>query len=703
MVSLLLALAVAPLPAGGQATDATAPAGPVRLEDALNDVSLTVQGSPVGGVAGSVYPGADLASLTVTEQRSDFAIVVGVARLPTAQDPGVDGVRYQVFFTHNGREFELRIAFTLTAVGGGPVAYLLSRDSPAAEWSILWVTDGLTLDTSANTVAVDVPRELLVDADGAAPFPGRLLETIHAAATSAFSGADIQVFLVPVATPYEVRDVMPDDPGAAPSLAVALGVQQSGDARLYSPMPFRASNGEATTFIYNVSVVNLSPDNTSFELTASQVPAGYTLVLPVPLVFVEGGSSAEVPVLFTMPFGHAHGSLSSFTLEAHSLADPNSVGRIEMGVRFLATPQPAGHHDTVYLHSASSDSAVDVSVFGGPYGYLNTLEQDPNDIQANLYANGFSMMGVGEWGTQWTFPLSPGLEMGLDVDAGKVGQLRIPLGTTIPLLQAQVEAALYAFTVETSEDDEEGQFFFFGEPIPLARMESTAPVDITGGTVLIEGPLVPEGELRVPYQPGNQLFLVVRLDWVGPNSFGLADETPYIAPGGSAVLPLREWHDAVDAVLSTVGGPSLIALGPQERLVNPGEAVVFPVSVSNPLDEDVDIVVEVSGSNAAWATLPASSLVARAHETVTASVVVRAPPGSVDQERADLVLQAYSEDNPAARGLLRLVAEVDTDEDQADDSAVAAGLEKKDTPGLGAAALAGALACLALARTRRRR
>lgn len=691
----LMVLALLPLPAGGQA--ATPPvAGAVLLEDPTGDVTFTVQDTPAPVAGTTMYPGADLVSLVMAEERSAILVTLGVAKLPSEQDPGVDGTVYRVMFSHNGREFLVRFVFTLPALGPEPFGQVMFRDSPAADYDTIWGSQVL-LDRTANTMTMEVPRDLLADADGAAPYPGRLLEGIRVESGANFGGGNIQIF-VPVGQSYEVQDAMPDDPAAAPSLPITLGVQQTGNARLSSATPFRASNGEATTFIYNVSVVNLSPDNDSFELSATGLPAGYTLVLPVPFVFVEGEGSAEVPVLFTMPFGHQHGALSSFVLEARSLSDAESVGRIEMGVRFLAVPQPAGHHETVYLHSAAQDGGIG-PVFGFQPGYMNTVEDDPNDQDANLYNRGLSSNGPGQWAADFSFPLSPGLEMGLDVDPAKVGTVRVPIGTTLPMLQASVEATLYVVT--PSGDDEE--FFFFGEGTVLARMAPTAPVDITGGSVLIEGPLVPEGAgVRIPYQLGNQLFLRVSVQWTGPATFSLANEGPYVAPGGSAVLPLREWHDAVDAVLSTVGGPTLTALGKQERFVNPGEAVVFPFSVSNPLDDDVELVFEVSGSNKEWATLPSESLVAPAGETVTASVVVRAPPGSVDRERADLVLQAYSEEQPEARGLLRLVAEVDTDEDRQDDTAIAEDLEKKDTPAPGAELLILGLAAAALAMRRRR-
>jgi MYXO-CTERM domain-containing protein len=130
--------------------------------------------------------------------------------------------------------------------------------------------------------------------------------------------------------------------------------------------------------------------------------------------------------------------------------------------------------------------------------------------------------------------------------------------------------------------------------------------------------------------------------------------------------------------------------------------VIFHVSVSNPLDTAMAMVLEVSGPNAAWATLPSVKVDVPAHDTARASVVVRAPVGSVPGERADLVLQAYSRDDPATRGLLRFVTVVDTDTDYPDDTAAAAELTQKDSPSPGTALLVGLIGLLAVALRRRR-
>lgn len=684
---------------------AAAQGGPVHLlADASGDVQILVAGTqPVPDVAGA-YACADLVGLDLLETRSDLTFTLSVGDLKEAsQDPAADGCRYQVTFTHNGREFQLGVFRTLPALSSVPFTTLDYRDSPGDEWSRAWssIQDAVA-DLAADTLTVAIARDLLADADGAAPFPGRTLDGIQVLGASGLGGGSIS-FGDPVPAPSipwpaTAVDRMPDDPSLASSFAFLLGVAQTRHARLASSTPFRASNGEATTFVYEVTAHNLGEATDRFELEPVGVPAGFTAVVPTPVLALEPGSNATVPVLLTIPFGHQHGAMASFTLEMRSLSDAGSVGRLEMGVRFLAIPQPAGHHDDVFLHtSAPSGSVPGAPGLFGPIGYLNTLEDDPNDQGLKDCTVGFSMAEPGTWHVSWPYRLQPTLLLGLDVDAAKVGHLKVPISTTLPALEARLFASLYL--------EVPGETMFDVELVRLAGMDWTAARDLagTGATALFEGDILPEETApRLAYQPGTNLVLWLTLTFKGPNSLGVAGEGACVMPGGSATLPLEEWHDPVDEVLAALDGPGLSPLGPQERLVNPGEAVVFPVSIANPLDGDARIELEVSGPNAAWATLASPSVLVPAHATAQASLVVRAPAGATDGERADLVLQAYARDDPTARGLLRLVAEVDTDAEHPDDTAAAAELAPKKSPSPGVVAAASLLALLAIGLRRRR-
>lgn len=683
----LLVLAALPSPATAQ--------DGAFLEDAAGDVGSKVADQP-GPSAAALYPAADLLGLTITETKAAFSFRLEAADLPSEQDPGADGVVYDTVFGHNGRQFLLEVVMAAPVLQPEIFTILGYRDGPDAEWSTVWFSQaGALVDPAAGTILVEVPRDDLADADGTPPFPGRALDGLRVHSFTALSGegGGITINGDRFGSPTTVEDHMPDLNAPPASWAVRIGEAQTGHAQLTSRQPFRASNGEATTFVYEVVAHNLGSSEDTFELSTRGVPAGYSAVLPVPVVSVPGGATTTLPVLLTMPFGHQHGSETSFVLEMRSLSDPGSVGRIEMGVRFLPVPQPAGHHDTVYLHQAAQAGGVG-PLFGFRPGFMNTLEEDPNDVGGNFASTGLNFFGPGVLGTSWDFALSPALLMGLDLDAGKVGRLSVPIASTIPLREVTVSARLHVGDGSIGD----------AGTVLLAAMEPTAPVDLMpDGVVLFQGELRALPDVgRIPFTPGTNLWLEVELRTSGPViGFTGGPDSPYMAPGGFAQLPLREWHDAVDEALAVTGGPALSALGPQERLLNPGEAVVFPVSVANPLDAEAEVRFEVSGANAEWASMPSRSVVVPAHGTAQASVVVRAPADATHLQRADLVLQAYEVREPTARGLLRLVAEVDTQADHPDDSAAADGLERKDSPGLGLLPLAAALAMAAVLRRRR--
>jgi hypothetical protein len=695
--ALLLFLLALPVPALGQEGDAP------LAEDGEDDVHLTVQGTQ-GPAAASAYPAVDLVALRLLEEPTTFTWMLEVADLRGgAEETGADGVTYALDFTHNGRQFRLDLRITLPVLNSGFVfPSLQARDSPDAEWAPVWGDPrAVSIDLAGDVISVVLPREVLADAGGAVPYPSRSLEAVSVASRSTLSDARLGLGVTEVPVPMTVGDQMPDAGEPLPSFAVQLGVRQDGNARLWSATPFRASNGEATTYVYDVTAANLGPDRDVMELVAVGVPAKLTVVLPVPLVVLDGNGTQDVPVLVTVPFGHDHGSAAKFTLELRSQNDPGSVGRLEMGVRFLAVPQPAGHHDTVYLHS-SQGAGTGSGLTSFEMGYMNTLETDDNDALRPMHATGLSQSFnedmQPEYRYSWMYVLGPALEMGLDTDLTRTGAFAIPVRSTFPMLATSMQAYV---TVQ------EDLFFgpgFGGEEVVIAASAPTAAVDLMPNAVhVFEGELVPDpsGD-EVPYVVGRNMYLFIEVATLGPlPTLGFAEESAAITPGGWLRLPLNEWHDPVDDALASLDGPALSSIESQERRVNPGEAIVFHVEVENPTDRTLSMRFEVTGSNAEWASLPDGGFALPPGAIGNVTVVVRAPEGAVHGERADLILQAYPTKNPAARGLLRLVAIVDTSEDLPDEAVEAKRLgAPKDTPAPGFLAVACALAAFAASRRR---
>lgn len=675
-------------PAAGQ----DMPAVPLLADDE-GDAMTAVAGTQ-GPSASSVYPGADLVALSLSEGPSDLTWVLQVNDLrPASEETGADGVAYDIRFEHHGRFFMLHLVRSLPTLQDGAYAYLNARDASDGYWGTVWSSayNEVVQDFAQDTFTVRIPRIVLADADGAPPFPGRNLTAISVRAVTTAGGGLIYSdgSGSPLLRPYTIVDDMPDVGEPAAAYTFLIGVQQEGHAHLASPMPFRASNGEATTFVFQVEASNNGPEEETFELSVRNVPSRMTVVLPVPLLPIPSNTTFTVPVLASVPFAHVHGALDTFLLELTSLDDPDSVGRLEMGINYLSVPQPAGHHDVLFLHNPA-DASSSPGIFGSflPFttGTMSTIEDQ--ETLPPYHSDSLTFTGLGAR-FDWQYDLAPALAMGLDVDLERNGRVSLTVGTTAPLLQATLEGSLYVVGPDT---------------VLVGSFAPQAPVDIGAqGKHTFEVDFVPWKDAdEVPLQPGSNLRLEVTLDGTTVPGFPGNDAAPYIAPGGSMRLPLNEFHDDVDDALAAVDGPVLTPLGPQQRYVNPGEAVVFNVSVENPTNESIPFRLAATGQNAAWATLPEDSFVMPPESNATFSLIVRAPLDALDGDRADLIVQAYPRDEPSLRGLLRLVVDVDTETDYVDEAPLADRLAKtKDTPGPATPLLGAALLALALALRRR--
>jgi hypothetical protein len=687
---LLAAMAILPTATGQALPPVTV------LSDDEGDAVTTVAGTP-GPSADAIYPSADLVSLSLVESASDLTWVLQVGDLrPASEETGADGMSYEVRLEHHRRYFILRIVRSLPMLQDNAYAYLEARDASDGQWGTVWTSydgldSGVAMDFAAETYTVTVPRTMLADAEGAPPFPGRNLTAITVRSVTTAGGGLIYTdgSGSPLLAPYTITDNMPDAGEPAGAYAMLVGVQQSGHAHLASPAPFRASNGEATTFVYQVEATNLGDENETFELTVRDVATRLDVVIPVPLLPIPANSTMVVPILANVPFAHDHGALDTFLLELTSLDDPDAVGRLEMGVNYLAVPQPAGHHDTLFLHNppgASATPGLQNGLLPFRTGTMSTAEDET--AMPPFHSESLTFTGVGSR-FEWRYALAPALQMGLDVDLERSGHVSITIGSTAPVLQATLE----------------GQLYVLGRnEVLVAAFAPHTPVDIgTQADHTFELDLIPNEDAdRVPWEPGSNLVLYLSMEGTTAPT-GLGSETsPYVRGGAFMSLPLNEWHDDVDDALAAVDGPGLESLGPQERLVNPGEAVVFNVSVENPTNESVSFRLAVTGKNVEWATLSQTSLVLPAESTGNLSLVVRAPADALDDDRADLILQAYPRDEPALRGLIRLVVDVDTDADHVDEAPLAKKLSKKDSPGPALPLLGAALVAAALSRKRRR-
>ena len=683
---LLLVLLLAP----GATAQSAAP--PVEvLQDGTGDLEAEAEGQKAPFDA-DAYTDMDLTGLTVEERREAFVFTVAVADIKEPQEENGEGGLISVRFRHNDREFDLQIDQN-SIVGSFTDAYLLARPVGTEEWSWVWYDpEAVSVDRAGDAFVIAVPREQLADEVGAPPFVGRSLQGFWAESRTLFSGASFfnlngQGGLV--RSPLYIRDRMPDDGMGTVDVEVRLGLAQVGHLVLHSDDPRRASNGEASTFVFEAYAHNTGGDDDLAVLAAKDVPSGWSVVFPHPVIALEAGQTATFPVVVSTPFAHQHGSAKTFVVEATSESAPTAVGRVELGLTYLATPQPAGHHDTLYFHSLSGEGFTGTpadEVLGWDRAFMNAAETFDGDEAIPVSgSNGLYVDDTVYTVYGWQVPLDPGLRMGLDFDLEGQAELTVPIKATLAELQATLTAELVLV---------QGGWWFDEDNPRLATFKAE-PVDLLPGdekTYTLTSPIDPAADL-VPYERGQSLVLGIRLTSSRPPTF-LADEAPVLLPGGSLRLPLFEYHDPVDEVFQADGdGPRLAAVGAAERLANPGDTVRFPVDLSNPGPES-RFGLSVVGLHAEHVRLPGGGSVTVPRDgTARIDVEVDVPETMADGERIDIVLQADAEDQLPA--LVRLVVEADTEKEHEGDAPAPAADGGKESPGAASILLLGAVLALA--------
>ena len=513
------------------------------LEDPEGDLRVE-SGGPSAPLVGPAYASIDLVALDVSEDPEAFTFTLGLADL-AEPDSAPDGRTCWVSFRHGQRAFLIRDAALNSALGPGLVT-LYSRDGDGP-WEGRYEADlQATADQASDALTYRLARADMADASGAAPYPGRTLEGLGARCTNSLAGSSFLPGVLDVPAPGTVVDDAPELGLPMPAWPVRLGAAQSGHALLTSPQPFRASNGEATTYRFNVSAHNLGGNEDSFTLAATGVPTGLGITLASDELVLAAGERRAFDVWVEVPFAHDHGSASSFVLELRSASDPGSVGRIELGVRYLAVPQPAGHHDTLFVHSHPELGATDRAVKAAPglygnSGYLSTLEEDPGDSRDGLsFAGGTS--APGRQTHDFWVPLAPSLMLGLDTDLGRNGHAELVVGSRTPLEAATISAEVIVTGGDTT--------------LVVARMEPTA-VEPRGDLYAAVGELVPQPEADlVPFAPGRNLYLVATVEDTSPGAYVLVNP-PWLMPGSWVQLPLLDYHDAVEGL--PVGGGTVLA------------------------------------------------------------------------------------------------------------------------------------------------
>ncbi|HUR25491.1 MAG TPA: hypothetical protein VM327_05705 [Candidatus Thermoplasmatota archaeon] len=548
MRTLLAPLALTALLLGAiPAVQGQAPAAPDAplLSDGVGDVTADVNGQKVPVQPADAWSSVDLVSLALSEDPGRFLFDVGLAGLggdQPRQDYGNVRISFAfgetTFWVNLYRSADNAAYFGNLYVGGHNI-----RDVP------------VTRDLAASHLRTTVDRADLVDATGNTPGKGDLLSGIQVT-SAANAGYTVSTGN---SRATSIGDMMPDD-GATASWTVLYRGRDGMGARLSSPQPFRSSNGDATTYEFEIEAVSEAPESARFGLATEGMPAGWTVQMPGTLVELPGGKPVTFPIHVTVPFAHTHGTAASFTLRLDQ-EDGDAWASLEVGVHYTAIPQPAGHHPELYLHSiqwAGTASTLNPPL-GGSTGelFMNALSEDPADY--GVPVEGWASIGSSDAIYHWMACLDPSLGIGLDFDLQDVGVLHAPMKTTRPLADAVLEGRLLLLGPGEPIDNCYTDIVADRDVTVLATLTGTA-VDLASGTeALLEGTLTPTAQSDYqPYEQGAALVLQFNLTGSGPGIGGVGGAS--LLPGGSMRLPLVEYHDVV-AVLSGGNGSAPTAPG----------------------------------------------------------------------------------------------------------------------------------------------
>lgn len=509
------------------------------------DVELTVEGAD--GVPMERFHGTDLRSLQILEEADGFTFQLDL------EDPPADALApegeatHELFLRHGAVQYRALLVIDLVVEDRNFGRF--DRMDASGVNEFLHNFD-VQRDSATWTFTFHLPREWMPDEHAVIPQEGRSLEDLHVV-TSAWRLITSCTNSQCTGT-VEFSDRMPDTGFGVP-FDVTFEGNQGETARLSSAQPLRASNGEAGTFVYNVSLHNAGSEAQTFRLDAENIPASWEVRLAEQVVRLDPGERMYAAVYATVPFAHQHGVTETFTLRMTGA--PGDTATVDLGIDYLEVAQPAGHHNTLHIHSRQlgpfpplTEALLTVLGASDIQGYMNTLDEDPASTGEKIPGQGSSIISVynGEvYGTGffWDVPLHPSLRLGLAFDDGAVGAYQFDLEAGLPMVEGLVLVRL------THSDGDKTTVLLSDEhPVP----------GVTTGGITVSGAIDFSAFDDLP--PSENGRLELDLSWWDKRTtlFG-ADVLPTLN-AGTMTLPLLEYTEALPPELS--GGVAVVEQAP---------------------------------------------------------------------------------------------------------------------------------------------
>jgi hypothetical protein len=572
-----------------------------------------VQGDPAGDVrvqpSGSEIDAAvlndvDLLELWVGEE-NDTHLMVGYALAAEPTDlPQNGGHHYEVgiSFAIGFRQYEVRPASVYCPSGHG--LHSLQAANPAS-YRLETCVDASGGDRSPS---FSLPRVHLQSSEGYPLRAGLAVENLTVEARRAWGSRQSQdwsAFMGVMA-----YDRVPDSGGLRYE-STYLG-EGFGDLLLTTRVPLRPSNGEATTYVFNVSVKNIGEVDRRVQIEAEDVPAGWSVESPS-LLQVPAEGSRNVAVAISAPFAHEHGSTAAVTLVARDLENPQAHwSALALGAAFLPIPQPAGHHNEIQFHSIESPFGSEATAL-----WINTLDSGDDPEASEVPVGASVSFGDTAWKYSWTAPLQPALALPLDFILNETGLLTLELTAANGAPNVPVSAKL-----EISCDGPPNPAIgVHCSPMILAEGTATATL-ASGQPSTVEVALEPLAEADlVPVRGGANMRISFSLESGVPLGAAEAAELTLDPRASFLRLPLQDYHDANYQEAFAPGDLLLSATQPSPIKVNPGDTVRIEFQLTTAHPAHVQIA---AGGAAEWLVVPEQPT-ADIVDSATVAVLLTAP------------------------------------------------------------------------------
>jgi hypothetical protein len=709
---------IATLPASGAVEVDT-----TLLDDPANDVVISTADGQTSQPEGGNLKDVDLRSFGILAEDLDtVSFFVDVESLTAAsQNPAPFGdPDYRIYFQYGTQKYRAAIDTVLDNPGTSafPRESRGRLESEQGAGIFRTVVDGpVTLDFSANRASVALPRAAIVDQTQAALGLNNTLTSLWATAQSmgfccmpvgqTEPGGDS---VYEAGAPKAFDQVPNQMAGALPKYAMTTGELKSrGGLFAGSNEPIRWTNGEASTLVFQTSVTNTQDQKIDLAVSVKDKMPQWTVSFS-DSISVPARSFVNVSFLVTIPFSHQHGSIHHFQA-AFNAVNGNEFAAVDLGVYWPIVPQPAGHHDTLWLHSLKETPDNDFEgLFGsGLHGWFSAVEEeefdDGDDISTQFVwpANPEDQKGV----AFWRMYLEPGLRMGLDFRTEETGTAEIAINFPTTIVDPELEYRIdYAEVRQPRGRNDDG-------------IDNAVPI-ISGSSGVIPGPVsgiqvfplildIEDAADEIAFKSGTNLILtlVLRATAIGGTMGNDQGANPALKTSQSVMQwPLNEYQEPIDTNFQTDGALELnVGVEGQSRPVNKGETTIYTFDMKYHSSTAGAFRVELSGTNLEWATLVGDtefSMVPHAERRL--GLAVTAPKSASSGERADITFRVIDVANAAVQAGITTVTMVDDSEDFPDEAFRITDLDKelttsKDSPGLSLAILIGGL--VALSRCRR--